>query len=318
MKRNWLQNVAIVASLTISTVALAENRGGFKLGNLSNHSSQGSSQMNSSRLSNFKVGGLNLNNGSQNGFRTQISNLGSLNNRNLNQGIKLGNLTTNKNTQILSRNNSLGNLLQNSNATKLFKTGAAGAVAQACVKPGCIDPGFNNHCHPCKIGCQPWWWGCNNWCGPCYSSCYTNYYPVYYTQPIMVPVSVPVVTQTVTTAVTEIAPVAAAVEEKVMQVPAGSTLTLQAQNLGDAAGQVVLQLDKLAMPMIVNEWKAEAVTTTLPPMGLVSPLKAEIIIVNKEGKVASNVKIELVPAQPQQPQGQPQATGAITTTASAR
>src|SRR5262249_39163444 len=97
--------------------------------------------------------------------------------------------------------------------------------------------------------------------------------------------------------VSEVATVGAVVEEKLLQVPAGATLTLQAQDLGPTAGQVVLHIDTLAMPAMVNEWKNDSVTATLPPMGVASPIKGELLIVKADGKVANTVKIELIAGQ---------------------
>jgi hypothetical protein len=84
-----------------------------------------------------------------------------------------------------------------------------------------------------------------------------------------------------------------------MQVPVGSTLTLQSLGLGDVAGQVMLQVDKIAIPAMVNDWKPDAVTTTLPMLGLGAPVIADIVIVRADGTVANSIKVELINALPQ-------------------
>jgi hypothetical protein len=90
-----------------------------------------------------------------------------------------------------------------------------------------------------------------------------------------------------------------------MQVPVGATLTLQSPGLGDAAGQVILQIDKIAIPAMVNEWKMDAVTTTLPMLGLGGQVIADIVIVRADGSVANSIKVELINAQPQTAQAAP-------------
>jgi hypothetical protein len=159
---------------------------------------------------------------------------------------------------------------------------------------GCL-PGKNPVCSPCKIGCKPWWWGCYSWCSPTYKVCY----PVVYTQPIVVQVPVAVPT-----------PVGVAVEQPLMQIPLGATVTLQALGLGDAAGQVVIQIDKVVMPAMINEWRPDAVTATLPTFTLAAPQIAEIVLVRADGNVANVLKVELVNAQQEQQAAQFDAGGA--------
>jgi hypothetical protein len=83
-----------------------------------------------------------------------------------------------------------------------------------------------------------------------------------------------------------------------MQVPVGATLTLQALGLGNEAGQVMLQVDKIAIPAMVNEWTDGAVTTTLPMLGLGGQVIADIVLVRADGTVANSITVELVNAQP--------------------
>jgi hypothetical protein len=181
------------------------------------------------------------------------------------------------------------------------------------IKPpvGPIDPvtpppggtGGDKGCHPCKPGCKPWWWCAtpivSTYCKPCY--------PVVYTQPITVhmPVATPVAVP-----VTPVTPDAPAAEEPLMKVPVGATLVLQTPGLGDSAGQVMIQMDKLAIPAMVNEWKPDAVTTTLPMFSLASPVTAEIVMVKADGTVANTLKVELINAQPQG-QSQPEGDSAV-------
>jgi hypothetical protein len=334
MKRNWFTSMVALSLVvgTICTSAHADNKFKFNNGNSRNlQLSSGNGGQNNTvrRLSTSSLGsGNSLGSSGLGTIKTQIKPLnGNLGISGLNQNTqilngvrKLNNPTLS--TQILTKpgivqsvngnglsgilgsqgsqgSQALNSQLLNSNAAKKLIPAVLGA--KKC-DPIC-DPGFGKSCSPCwspcKIGCNPWWYGCYSWCDPCYKPCY----PIVYSQPIVIPVATTVVTA---------APVAGVIEEKLMQVPAGATLTLQALDLGTTAGQVVLQLNQMAMPAMVNEWKNDAVTATLPPMGLASPVKGEITIVKADGKVASSIKVEVIPAQPQTGSGAPtaSATGA--------
>jgi hypothetical protein len=142
------------------------------------------------------------------------------------------------------------------------------------------------------------------------------YCPPVYTQPVVVPAAAPVVVSStapiapatlvateVTTESAEAAvePIAtadpAAVAEKLPQVPVGSTLALQAKELGEKTGKVLVVIDKLTLDAQVDEWAAEHAIATLPQMGITSPTKAELVVVRADGQAASSVRVELVAAQ---------------------
>jgi hypothetical protein len=186
------------------------------------------------------------------------------------------------NPGIASGNSQLG---LNSNAIKKLNP------AILPCKPIC-DPCKN----PCNNWCGPTWWWCPSFCTPCYTGCY---YPTIYTYPTPIVVEVPVATTVVMTGAA-VAPAAAAepVAERLMQIPVGATITLQGKDLGDATGQVVLQIDKLSLPAQLNEWKSDAVNLTLPMLGLAGPMKAQLWMVKSDGAVAANIPVELLPAQP--------------------
>lgn len=301
MKRNWLKTVAIVISLvagSITSTAFAGNKGGP--GGGTTHSFQGSGPTNIARTI-----------GSTQTFQPQIKtlsgNLGQLGLGNQ-QGTNLGNIQ--KINPILSQPHFSNDTVKKLNGAVLGtqvhinpdltkKISAVdtklhlnpdlahkinGAVLDKKCVPGCF-PG-------CKPGCYPWWWS------PCWNSCYSScypcyYYPTIYTQPIVIPVT----TVATTVPADGVAPVAGVLEDKLMQVPVGATLTLQAKDLGDKAGQVILQMDKIALPGQVSEWKNDSVTATLPMIGLNGNVKAEIMIVKADGSLGSSVKVELIPAQ---------------------
>ncbi len=146
-----------------------------------------------------------------------------------------------------------------------------------------------------------------------------TYCPPVYTQPVLVPASTPVVvssaapivsapvsTDVVTaSAETAVEPAAsdpaitdpAPATEKLPQVPVGSTLALQAKDLGDKTGQVLLVIDKLTLAVQIDEWAAEHTIATIPQIGITQPTKAELIVVRADGQPASSVKVELVAAK---------------------
>ena len=90
--------------------------------------------------------------------------------------------------------------------------------------------------------------------------------------------------------------------EKLPQVPVGSTLTLNAANLGPAKGQTLLLVDKLTLGVQIDEWTGDHATVTLPMLGINGPTKAEIVLVKADGYAASKVKVELIPAPSSQAQ----------------
>jgi hypothetical protein len=94
-------------------------------------------------------------------------------------------------------------------------------------------------------------------------------------------------------------PAAAADGDKLPKVPVGTTLTLQAKDLGDRAGQILLVMDKITLGIQVNEWNNDYASATLPVVGIAGGTPSEIVLVRADGQPASSVKVELVPAPPQ-------------------
>ncbi len=176
-----------------------------------------------------------------------------------------------------------------------------------------VDP-----CHqPHNKWCGPCWWWSPSFCTPSYSGCY--YPPVYtYPEPIVIPVATTVVNNTTVVPAAATEPVAdeaaatgpaaselvaaealavATSSDKPMQIPVGSLITLQGKELGTDAGQVVVQIDEISLPALMNEWQDESVKVTLPMLGLAGATKANLWMVKADGTVAANVAVELVPAQ---------------------
>lgn len=156
-------------------------------------------------------------------------------------------------------------------------------------------PIVGNHHHHCK----PWWPPVVLGCTPCVGGggYYGGYYPVV-NNPFVVPVAtttvvdeqVAVVEQTVVTPA-----VATTSTEKLPEVPVGSTVTLNAKELGPT-GQALLVIDKVTLGIHVDEWAADHATATLPSLMITSPTPAEIVLVKADGFAANTVKVQLVPA----------------------
>jgi hypothetical protein len=200
------------------------------------------------------------------------------------------NLTSKLNPAIVNGiGNGQGNLQLNPNAIKKLNPAIVGSKFCGPISNPCYNP--------CNKWCGPCWWWTPNFCNPCYTGCY---YPTIYTYPQTI-----VITQPVTTVVegAAVAPAVAIepVAEKLMQIPIGSTVTLAGKDLGDAAGQVVVQIDKISLPAQLNEWKADSVNVTLPMLGLAGPTKAQLWMVKADGAVAANMAAELIPAKPEAP-----------------
>ena len=338
MKTNWLPYVAVIAALVAGSIVSTAFAGppGMKFGNGGSSSSfrslsgngNNNNSGNASRQFTPRIGTLNGNGqGSNmqaqikkfqgNGIGQAINGNGGSNSTSrvtINPGIKIGNLGQNggnsggSNSRVTLPGNVL-NQIQNGGKLPVIGNGN-GNGGLGIPKIGKIDQGFNkngnigqaignailgggngngNHhhgqnniqCGPIKVGCKPWWSDCHP---HHHNHCYKPTYPVC-SQTIVV--QVPVLVEQV------------AVAQPSMQVPVGSTLTLQSLGLGDAAGQVMLQVDKIAIPAMVNDWKNDAVTTTLPMLLLGAPVVADIVIVRVDGTVANSIKVELINAQPQ-------------------
>ncbi|MEX2187785.1 MAG: hypothetical protein WD875_13355 [Pirellulales bacterium] len=84
--------------------------------------------------------------------------------------------------------------------------------------------------------------------------------------------------------------------DKLPMVPAGATLTLQGQNLGEKQGQVALQIGQLSIPATMVKWDGKSTTVTLPNVGLTEATPAQIHVFTAEAKLVSSLAVQLVPA----------------------
>ncbi|MFC1758546.1 hypothetical protein ACFL2H_07230 [Planctomycetota bacterium] len=69
-------------------------------------------------------------------------------------------------------------------------------------------------------------------------------------------------------------------------VPAGSTLTLPANFLGNQQGDVFMVFNKIKLPIKIQRWTPTGVTITLPPMAIKTAVEIRVDIVLPNGKLA--------------------------------
>lgn len=100
-------------------------------------------------------------------------------------------------------------------------------------------------------------------------------------------------------------------EVQLPQIPVGATLTLNGKDLTEKEGQVVLQLGDIALPATIKEWKNDAVTCTLPVLGLTRASKATLHVLKADGKTASTLNCELVLTLPTSIEARPATTADI-------
>lgn len=94
--------------------------------------------------------------------------------------------------------------------------------------------------------------------------------------------------------------------DRLLRVPVGATLTLQSPDLGTETGRLVLLVDKLALDATIQAWSQTQTTATLPALGIAEPLRALLVLVRADGRPASSVQLELMPAD-----WQPSPTGQV-------
>jgi hypothetical protein len=102
--------------------------------------------------------------------------------------------------------------------------------------------------------------------------------------PVAVPVDEPVVDDVDATA------------EELPQVPVGATITLGGEQLGDVAGQVLVELGPLVLRAVVVDWQDDAVAVTVPELVLTEAAAATLHIVAADGTVLASLPVELIPA----------------------
>ena len=76
----------------------------------------------------------------------------------------------------------------------------------------------------------------------------------------------------------------------------GQQVTLDAANLGQTAGQVMISIGGLKLNATVNTWSSVQVTASLPALQIAEAVQARIELVTSSGQVANHVDVMLSPA----------------------
>lgn len=145
----------------------------------------------------------------------------------------------------------------------------------------------------------------NSWAG-CHGSSRSYYRPSYshtnvvrhvnYVQRSVV--AQPVVQQVVQQVVQPAIQVAAPVQPQYPEVPAGSTMTLPGNFLGDQAGSVFMVFRDIKLPIQIQNWTMTGVTITLPPMAIKDAVLIRVDVVRPDGSLAHSQKLNVTaPAQ---------------------
>ena len=116
------------------------------------------------------------------------------------------------------------------------------------------------------------------------------YQQTYYTAPQ--PAQTTVVSQTSITAV-----VVTAAKPSLPEVPAGSSMRIKVNFLGNQSGHVFLNIGKLVMECKVLEWNPSYAVFALPDLGILDSTEATIDVTKADGLVARSTKVMLTPTQ---------------------
>ena len=81
------------------------------------------------------------------------------------------------------------------------------------------------------------------------------------------------------------------------QVHLGTTIAIGGANYGTEAGQAILALGDISMPLAVAKWEEGQAAVTLPLIGLAGSKQATIHLFRANGEVANQVEVELLPAK---------------------
>ena len=73
-------------------------------------------------------------------------------------------------------------------------------------------------------------------------------------------------------------------------------LKLKNENFGDAAGQIVLELNGLILPALVTSWNAQTISFTLPNLGLSQSSDGVLRIVNSDQTVMKSINATIIAA----------------------
>lgn len=152
---------------------------------------------------------------------------------------------------------------------------------------GGSNPSGHNHHHHCHV---PNWW----WVTPAlYPRCGTVY-GGYYTPTCSSVVNVSSTPLVITTTSIDDS-ITATVERMTLQL--GESYSLKNENFGDAAGQIVLELNGLMLPALVTSWDAETIAFTLPNLGLNQSRDGVLHVLKADQSVMKSVAVNVIAAQ---------------------
>lgn len=148
--------------------------------------------------------------------------------------------------------------------------------------PPAGNHGHHHHHHP------NWWLTAALY--PRYGAFYGNYYsPI--CNPVVNVASAPVVLSPSIISIEESAVVA---ERLTLQL--GESYSLKNENFGDAAGQIVLELNGLTLPALVTSWDAQTISFTLPTLGLNQSSNGVLRVVNSDQSVMKSINATIIAA----------------------
>ncbi len=82
-----------------------------------------------------------------------------------------------------------------------------------------------------------------------------------------------------------------------MQIAAGSSFTLKGEKFGEKPGRVGVVISQILIPVEVTNWSDNAITITLPAVGVDSAAKATFIVERADGSKAKEMNFEMVAAR---------------------
>jgi len=116
------------------------------------------------------------------------------------------------------------------------------------------------------------------------------------------PVYTPCVTTTCQQVIVEPALVEQPVQEElepVLQLVVGQPAALEANGLGQTAGQVVFEVNGLGLPAKVTQWEDAMLAMDVPMMGLQGPTNAFMHLIGADGQPLASIPVELLMEAPQ-------------------
>ncbi len=93
-------------------------------------------------------------------------------------------------------------------------------------------------------------------------------------------------------------PVIAEPEPTFPSVPAGATLTIPANFLGNDPGSVFMVFRDIKLPVQIHSWNSTGVTITLPPMAIKDAVLIRLDIVLPDGRLGHSQKLNVTAPAP--------------------